>query len=48
MRILNEYESEVEDPITKEKNPKIAQAKKVLCYIVVDGIDSSSLIWCAR
>jgi len=48
MRIFNEYESEVEDPIRKEKNPEIAQAKEVLCCIVVDRSASSSLLWSAN
>ena len=44
MRIFNEYESEVEDPIGEETAPEIAQTKKIFCCIIMEGIDSSGLI----
>jgi len=44
MRIFNEYESEVEDPIREEKAPEIADTKKIFCCIIMDGVDSSSLV----
>tara|TARA_E500000305_G_scaffold59618_1_gene47609 strand:+ start:695 stop:841 length:147 start_codon:yes stop_codon:yes gene_type:complete len=44
MRIFNEYESEVEDPIGEEKAPEIAATKKIFCCIIVDRVDSSSLL----
>ena len=44
MRLFNEYESEVEDPIGEKKAPEIAQTKEIFCCIIMDGVDSSSLI----
>ena len=44
MRIFNEYESEVEDPIGEEKAPEITQTKEIFCCIIMDGVDSSSLV----
>ena len=44
MRIFNEYESEVEDPIGEEKAPEITETKEIFCCIIMAGIDSSGLI----
>tara|TARA_R100001086_G_scaffold100110_1_gene50067 strand:+ start:353 stop:499 length:147 start_codon:yes stop_codon:yes gene_type:complete len=44
MRIFNEYESEVEDPIGEKKAPEITQTKEIFCCIIMDGVDSSSLL----
>jgi len=48
MRIFNEYESEVEDPIGEEKALEITQTKKIFCCISMDGVNSSSLLWESR
>ena len=44
MRIFNEYESEVEDPIGEEKAPEITETKEIFCCIIMDGVDSFGLL----
>ena len=44
MRIFNEYESEVEDPIGEEKTPESTQTKEIFCCIIMDGVDSFGLL----
>ena len=38
MRIFNEYESEVEDPIGEEKAPEITETKKYFVALLWTGL----------
>ena len=45
MRIFNEYESEVEDPVGEKTAPEITETKKIFCCIIMDGVGSFGLLW---